>query len=278
MKRNPSIHIDRHSFEEILDYLQIPNFPVDAFFVIAAKKAINTRNVLVTNNKISKQVSNILLADKGDAAMVADIIYATRIKLKHKGVRKINQSNSRDWILCKKLAEICNTFCSDFDLETREGFIKYIEIGISRMSDKRNLLNRLISMQENITEDYEAQLTLSQLSRSELEHISHIKDYYYKQIADATGILERDEKADKLIHFYNLKKLCDTNHWDYMEFIDAQFESLAWCNGIPNIRDLSDQKAIERFNKYKFRMKGKKTIEKSQGSIWDMMEGGSHAE
>lgn len=271
--RNPSIHIDRHQFEEILDYLQISNFPTDAFFIMARKKAINHRAVVVTNDKINKRVSNILLASQGDAALVADIIYATRIKLKHKGVRKINETNSRDWANCKKLAEICNTFCQDFDLQTREGFIKYIETGISRMSDHKNLIQRLISMQENITEDYQAQLELSQLSRSELEQVTNIKEYFYKQIADSTGIYERDEKADKLIHFYNLKRLCDRNNWDYEEFIDSQFESLAWCNGIPNIRELSNEKAIERYNKYKYRMKGKTKIDQDEEtSIWDKMK------
>ena len=26
--------------------------------------------------------------------------------------------------------------------------------------------------------------------------------------------------------------------WDYKDFIDAQFESLAWCNGLPDIAQL----------------------------------------
>ena len=95
--REPSIHITKSQFEEILNTLEVDNFPVEAFFVIARKEAINHRAVLVSNNKNTKRVNNILLASKGDAALVADILYATRIKLKHRGVRKINESNSREW-------------------------------------------------------------------------------------------------------------------------------------------------------------------------------------
>lgn len=269
MKRDPSIHITYTQFQEICQELGISVNALE-IFTLARKKALNTRAVVISNNKQQKKINNILLANHGDASLVANIIYATRIKLKHRGVRKINETNSREWSNCKKLAEICNTFCQDFNLPTREGFIKYIEIGISRMKDARNLVIRLISMQENITEEYEATLELSQLSHSQLEAVSNIKNYFYKQIADSTGIYERDEKADKLIHFLKLKELCDNNNWDYEDFIDAQFESLAWCNGIPSIRDLYDDKAIERYNKYLYKVKGKKekVINQPKESLW----------
>ena len=269
--RNPSIHITYTEFQAICRELGI-SVNTDEFFALARKRALNSRAVVISNKKQQKQINNILLADHGDATLVADIIYATRIKLHHRGVRKINETNSRDWANCKKLAEICNTFCKDFNLPTREGFIKYIEIGISRMKDMRNLVIRLISMQENITEEYGATLELSQLSRSQLEEVSNLKDYFYKQIADSTGIYERDEKADKLIHFLKLKELCDQNDWDYHDFIDAQFESLAWCNGIPSIRDLYDDRAIERYNKYLYKIKGKKVITKPKESLWDKIK------
>ena len=270
--REPSIHITKLQFKEILNTLEVDNFPVEAFFVIARKVAINHRAVLVSNNKNTKRVTNLLLASKGDAALVADIIYATRIKLKHRGVRKINEGNQKDWVACKKLADICNTFCNDFGLDTREGFIKYIELGISRMTDVRNLIQRLIGMQENITEAYQSQKELSELNRSQLNMVISIKDYYYRKIADATGIYDNVDKPEKLIHFLRLKEFLDEHRWDYNTFIDAQFESLAWCSGLPDITQLYTDKAIERYNKFLYRMKGKliqQTEPEVEGSLWD---------
>lgn len=270
--REPSIHITKSQFEEILNTLEVNNFPVEAFFVIARKEAINHRAVLVSNNKNTKRVNNILLASKGDAALVADILYATRIKLKHRGVRKINEGNQKDWVACKKLADICNTFCNDFGLDTREGFIKYIELGISRMTDVRNLIQRLIGMQENITEAYQSQKELSELNRSQLNMVISIKDYYYRKIADATGIYDNVDKPEKLIHFLRLKEFLDEHKWDYNTFIDAQFESLAWCSGLPDITQLYTDKAIERYNKFLYRRKGKliqQTEPEVEGSLWD---------
>lgn len=269
--RNPSVHISYTEFQAICRELGI-SVNTDEFFALARKRSLNSRAVVISNKKQQKQITNMLLADHGDAALVADIIYATRIKLKHRGVRKINETNSRDWANCKKLADICNTFCQDFNLPTREGFIKYIEIGLSRMKDARNMIIRLIGMQENITEEYEAQLELSKLSRSELEEVTQIKDYFYKSIADATGIYERDDKAEKLINFLKLKQLCDENNWDYRTYIDAQFESLAWCNGIPSVRDIWDDRSIERFNKYLYKIKGKQPKVEKKGSLWNQIK------
>lgn len=269
-KRSPSIHITKSQFEEILNTLEVDNFPVEAFFVIARKEAINHRAVLVSNNKNTKRVNNILLASKGDAALVADILYATRIKLKHRGVRKINESNSREWANCKKLAEICNIFCEDFKLDTREGFIKYIETGLKRMTDYRNVMQRLISMQDNITNQIDAEL---ELQHSDLELTKEIHDYFIGKIAKATGIYESYEnKPEKYVHFAKVGEFLKEEGWDYKTFIDAQFESLAWCNGLPDIAQMYTDKAIERYNKYLYKNKNKQLLEDEpevEGSLWD---------
>lgn len=269
-KRFPSIHITKSQFEEILNILEVDNFPVEAFFVIARKEAINHRAVLVSNNKNTKRVNNILLASKGDAALVADILYATRIKLKHRGVRKINESNSREWANCKKLAEVCNTFCEDFKFDTREGFIKYIETGLKRMTDYRNVMQRLLSMQENITNQVEAELELK--GDKDPGFTKDIHDEFIKRVASVTGIYESYEhQPEKYVHFLRIHNLMDEKDWNVFQFLDAQFEALAWCNGLPEPSQMYNDKAIERYNKYLYKNKDKRTLDEPQveGSLWD---------
>ena len=269
-KRSPSIHITKSQFEGILNTLEVDNFPVEAFFVIARKEAINHRAVLVSNNKNTKKVSNILLASKGDAALVADILYATRIKLKHRGVRKINESNSREWANCKKLAEVCNTFCEDFKFDTREGFIKYIETGLKRMTDYRNVMQRLLSMQENITNQVEAELELK--GDKDPGFTKDIHDEFIKRVASVTGIYESYEhQPEKYVHFLRIHNLMDEKDWNVFQFLDAQFEALAWCNGLPEPSQMYNDKAIERYNKYLYKNKDKRTLDEPQveGSLWD---------
>lgn len=269
-KRSPSIHITKSQFEEILNTLEVDNFPVEAFFVIARKEAINHRAVLVSNNKNTKRVNNILLASKGDAALVADILYATRIKLKHRGVRKINESNSREWANCKKLAEICNTFCEDFKFDTREGFIRYIETGLKRMTDYRNVMQRLISMQDNITNQIDAEIELK--GDKDPGFTKDIHDEFIKRVASVTGIYESYEhQPEKYVHFLRIHNLMDEKDWNVFKFLDAQFEALAWCNGLPEPSQMYNDKAIERYNKYLYKNKDKRTLDEPrvEGSLWD---------
>lgn len=269
-KRSPSIHITKPQFEEILNTLEVNNFPVEAFFVIARKMAINHRTVLVSNNKNTKRVNNILLASKGDAALVADILYATRIKLKHRGVRKINESNSREWANCKKLAEVCNTFCEDFKFDTREGFIKYIETGLKRMTDYHNVMQRLISMQDNITNQIDAEIELKE--DKDPGFTKDIHDEFIKRVASVTGIYESYEhQPEKYVHFLRIHNLMDEKDWNVFQFLDAQFEALAWCNGLPEPSQMYNDKAIERYNKYLYKNKDKRTLDEPQveGSLWD---------
>lgn len=278
MKRDPSIHITKLQFEEILSILDIDHFPTEAFFTMARKKAANTRVVSITTKKANKQITTTLLASSGDASMVADIIYATRIKLKHRGVKKITQSDTRNWSLCKKIAEVCNIFCNDFGLDTREGFIKYIEIGIQRLNgNTRNLLNRLPNMLENISAAYESYNKWLDISSTDKECCIEIQKYYVNRIADTTGIYESLENdTEKMIHFLNLYRLCQKNNWPPKQFIEAQFESLAWCNGLPDIAQLYTDKAIERYNKYLYKINHKQQTQDEDtpevdGSLWGLI-------
>lgn len=267
MKRDPSIHITLENFRDILEELEITDFPITNFFQKASLRAVNSRIVAVSNNKVSKEVNKVLLASKGDANLVADIIYSIRIKLKHRGVRKITQSNQRDWTLCKKLADICNHFCEDFNYPLREGFIKYIEYGISRLKDNRNLLNRLISMSDNIYSSWEAKIVIDNDTDKSLTKSLH--DYYVNRIASNTGIVENYyDQPDKYVHFVNLKDFIKSKGWNYEDYIDSQFEALAYCNGIPTVETLYSDKAIERYNKWLYKHSVKTETPRVQGSLW----------
>ena len=143
------------------------------------------------------------------------------------------------------------------------------------MTDYRNVMQRLLSMQENITNQIDAEIELSSLDRSEFEEVIRIKDYYFKKVASATGIYDGVDNPEKLIHFLRLKTFLDERGWDPMKFIDAQFESLAWCNGLPEPSQMYNDKAIERYNKYLYKNKNKQLLDNEpqvEGSLWDKIK------
>lgn len=274
--RDPSIHITLSTFKRLLSDLEISYFPTEAFFTLARKTSLDSRAVNISNKKDIKQVNKITLANHGDALLVADLVYATRIKLKQKGVKKITEANPREWTLCKKLADICNTFCEDFQLSIREGFITYIEIGLSRLNNSKNLLQRLVSMSENINLQYEAlqEIRDYQNSSSIKEGVIRIYDFYIKYIANSTGIYEDfKDTPEKFVHICRIHKLLKDRGWNYQEYIIAQFEALSFCNGIPTLDSMYGDKAIERFNKYLYKKNSSNKVEESDiptvdGGIW----------
>lgn len=274
--REPSVHIIKSQFIQILDELDIKAFPVDAFFSQAAKRALNTRAITVTNKKVTKQVSKVLLASKGDTQLTADIIYAVRIKLKHRGIRKITEFNRRDWTLCKELTSICNQFAETYNFENvREAFITYITICFNRMGrNLRNWLPRLISMSENVF-NYYGSLQESRDDNNPRE-TARLYAIYHRKIADATGIVESrslEENPEQYLDFIQLRKLLESQGWDGEDFIEAQFEAMAWCNGIPETHNLYGQKAIDRYQKYIYKQgnNAQHSEPKVSGSIWDLM-------
>ncbi len=270
--REPSIHITKSNFAEICKELDI-SVPINQFFQLAKRRAVNTRSITVSNNKLQKQVTKVILADIGDASLFANILYAERIKLKHRGVKKINESSGRDWDTCKNLANICNDFCREFNLETREGYIKYIEIGISRMEgNNRNLLQRLVSMSENIFAQYGDEMELQEDRNPWLTDQGF--EYYVQKIAKVTGIYDNKKDPSRLVIFKRLgEKLQDIKK--VQQWIDAQFYALAFVNGIPAIKDLLSDKALERYNKYLYKIKHKEELPPEEDlDLWNEIKNG----
>lgn len=271
MKRDPSIHLLKSSFISILNDLEIHKFPVEEFFIKARACSIDSRNIFTNTVKSNKRANNITLASNGDANLAADILYSVQIQLKHRGVKKIDENN-RQWPLCKKLAEVCNTFCTDFNLDLRAGYIKYIKMGFSRMQgNNRNYLNRLISMAQNISDSFQA-----------IEEINHdsspletavIHDYYCKVIADRAGFkVNYNNQPETYVYFTRVREFCLSRNIEPEEWIDAQFEGLAWCNGIPEPDKLLGDKANSYYAKFKFKNNKTEGEPKIHGSLWDKIK------
>ena len=170
--------------------------------------------------------------------------------------------------MCKKLADICNSFCQDLKLETRAGYIKYIEIGISRMEGKcTNILQRLISMSENIFQQAMDEEELKEDQNPWLTNQGF--EYYIQKIAKVTGIYDNKKDPTKLVVFKRLgEKLKDPII--IQKWIDAQFYALAFVNGIPAINDLLSEKALERYNKYLYKIRAKEELPTEEDlNLWD---------
>ena len=98
-----------------------------------------------------------------------------------------------------------------------------------------------------------------------------IHDYFVRYIANSTGIYENfKDNPEKYVHVCRIHKLLSERHWDYREYINAQFDALSFCNGVPTLDGMYGDKAIERFNKYLYKSHKSQETETPvvEGSLW----------
>lgn len=274
MKREPGIHITRSTFRSI--YKEVfGEYPksgdLEHFFVLARGQAVDYRSVLVKTKKSEKVVSQRIGSNLSDANLLSDIIYATRVKMKHIGATKIKQSDS-SWKFIKDLVPVAKEFCERHELDMREGFIKFVEIGLRLLSKNKrpnyNYCAKWMMDKANWIEDeYSSSSQIRKDSSPEVTRMVH--DYYQSHILSMTGIHEdyKDNPA-MYAHFINVKDVCEEMGIEPEVWIDAQFAALAFCNGIPKVEDLASDKARQRVINYVSKNDIQPKTKQISNSIW----------
>lgn len=276
--REPSLHIKEKDLVNVIkklkyayDINKIKPAELAKILVEMSKPySCNQRSISITNDKLEKKAKSIIQSSKGDAMLLASIIYNVRKKKKHKGITKLDEGN-RDWPQVKKLAGICVQFCNEFNIPRRKGFIEYITIGMSSITSTRSYLLKLINMQEKITNDYDFKLQV--LDDKNPKETKLIYDFYADLIMQKTGIdIKYDMTPDKYINFILVRELTDKLDIPYDIFIKAQFHGLAWASSYPQPGQLVGDKAIERLNKYLYENKLKVKKEKPEKTNIDVLK------
>jgi hypothetical protein len=246
--RDPSLHISESNLTRILREIGIPKAAEVAQQLIKKGKlhTLNNRKLTVSTKKMEKKVNRILNSTTADAELFSQLLLHTRRKLKHRGLTQIKQ-NSREWLIIKDIVSLANEFCETFKLEKREGYIHFINIGISKMN--KFMLIKFNPMGNSIIETYSAMLELEDDDSPKKTESMH--QFYQSQILSRTGIpIDYSKNPDKYVYFYRCKLLAKELNIDGNTFIKAQFYALEWRNGYPDPVQLVGDKAMNNLNKY----------------------------
>lgn len=253
MQREASLHIRRSSLVSILEDMLPKGVDSEKFADIllerSAPLSTSTRSVVTTNKRLDVKTEKIAKSSRLDSDILAKLIYATRHKLKHRGITQI-KPGGKDWDVVKEITNQALDFCLEFNIEKRAGMIKYLEIGISKMN-KFNL-NKLPSLNEAIYETYAAQQEVDE------DDDPTITEAMYKEystiVLKQTGIFE-DFKNDpvKYVWFCRARKQAKELNIALDAYIEAQFEGLDFARGIPAPSQLVGPKATERIYKYLYK-------------------------
>jgi hypothetical protein len=267
--RDPSIHITESNLRKILkefdmDVIMDKNFDkfISQFMGKAKLYSVSNRSISVTNKTLEKKTNRVLNSTIADTELFSQLLLHTRRKLKHQGLVQI-KPGSRDWLILKEIVSLANEFCETFSLEKREGYIHFINIGVSKMN--KFMLVKFTPMGSSIIETFQAQLDLQDDDKP--KETEKMYNFYVNQILSKTGIpIDYTKNPDKYIYFYKARVLAKGLGVDALTYIKAQFYALEWRNGYPDPIQLIGDKAVQYLNKYLFENKisVKKPEEKSK--------------
>ena len=109
--------------------------------------------------------------------------------------------------------------------------------------------SRMLKQVDWIINRYEAEYELK--NDNYPQETKYIHDLYCGTVAEMTG-LNSNYVRDPLqyVNFKKARENADEKGVDYETYIEAQFEALSFCNGIPKIEDLYGDKANQRLLTY----------------------------
>lgn len=277
-RRIPSIHItESHLAKLLMEMFEDTGVKRNWNKVaqeIASKakgKTLNTRSVIVSNDKLERKIKTMVKASASDTDLLANLIYhVRRSKTKLFTTKKIDK-DSRDYIHLKELTQICLDFCNTFGLEKRKGFIKYLELAIPKITSSMNYTQKLVNMAEKI---YQLQEANNQIEQDENSvETRKIHDAYVSLIAKKTGLVgNKDKDPITYVKFIEVRRLTDELDIPIDLYLEAQFHGLSWTDSFPEPNQLVGDNAISRLNKYLYENKIKTSSHKnSQDDLKDAL-------
>lgn len=281
IKREPSIHITQGKLEkilfEILDTEESTvswNYKKLATDILkrASKYTLNNRAVTVSNDKLDKKVKQLVKASENDANMLANLIFHIRRRKTKLYTKTKVDKDSKDYGALKELTAICINFCNTFNLEKREGFLKYLELSIPKITSSLNFIGKLVNMEEKVYSIMEAENFI--LEDEDKNETKDIHNLYCKLIAEQNGLtLSYDKDPTIYKYFIDVRRLTDELDIPADIFIKAQFEGLTWASAYPEPSQLVGDKAMSRLSKYMFENKIKASNHKtSEQSFTDKLK------
>jgi len=249
MRREASIHITKSDLIKVLEKLTtIKNVEIiaDKIFHIAKPYSIHTRTITISNERMEKKAEKLIKSSRRDADFLAQLIYATRKRMKHRGITQ-TKVGSRDWGILKEITAHALDFTNEFNLTRRYGFLKYIEVGLSKMQ-KFNL-NKFLPMYQGICETYQAMVEIEK--DTDREMTEQMYKIYAQRVIEATGIFDTlEELPEKYVWFVRAREQAKNMNVAVNIYMQAQFDGLDFTGGIPHPVQLVGPKATERVARY----------------------------
>lgn len=284
--REPSIHITRVNLVKLLktyidqdesnevnwpgDYENLVECLADFLLKNGSRYQLTLRKRLACAGMTPTALKKVEMASrsyKADAQLFSKVLVSLRKSKKHKGINIIKEGN-KEWNIIKEVTALATGFCRDFELPLKEGYIEYIDTAMIVLPAFS--LNRLNFKHDEICKTYEA---IGEIRSDPNKDITEeLYESYYQVISSKTGITNDYKKRPlKFVSFVRAAEIVKEIGVNPRDYVNAQFKSLEWINGLPDPVQLTGDSAIERLQKHMY--SARKKVKRSRDDLRKIMLG-----
>lgn len=246
---DPSIHILLSDLTLILKKANVKNYEKVALkiFTEGSKVTLKHRLNININTKDANKVKNILANDVDQrVALFQTALLQSRGSIYTEQILKGTSKYNLLVEIAGKAFVFYETF--NFDKEI-DAYLAFCETGL-KLIGKKYALNKFKSKYDQIFQTYEYRVEIE--SDPNINNTFQFFKIYAKEIYSRMSLKVSIEKGDyfRLIDYHLGRKIADKLKADYQDYIDAQFEGLAYLGVAPERYNLHSEGAKERYLKY----------------------------
>jgi hypothetical protein len=231
--RNPSIHIRRSDFIDIVQEYGLSIHDVDDIYRKASKVSIRTRVFVTTKSKGKKKVDSLVETDTNLLDQFNRIY--TGCLLTH-SIKSLSIGKTSPQY--KTLREVCHQakeFSDLIGMGYEEGFKRFVDTGINLLGSKFGIY-RLKSAALKILEYHQARTLIETdpdpagTDKIIVAWSTAVRTYFKTSI-------ELEDDAQR-VHFIHAREDADSMKADYYDWVYAQFEKWSYLNSVPAFSQL----------------------------------------
>jgi len=246
MQRNPAIHIRLSDLIRILNFLKVDNADQLAYSLLkeSAKYNIKGRVFVMSNKRVANKVKRIIDNDIQLVDLFNKALSMVLLENKILYAKPISQT-SRQYIVLKEVTKSAIQFCDLYNIDYSIGFIEFCRLAIELLKKSYSIYKFKMVIPQ-ISKRYENKRILE--NDENKEGTKEVYSIYKNKALIQFGIDYTCTDIDEYIHFYNIRKLCDSRNIPYNDWINTQFDKLSFTGTLPLPKMLYGEKAINRFN------------------------------
>lgn len=251
--RDPSIHITQSTLANLLKTsLDLTEQKALSLAKQLVKKAYSSRvknraNIIEKDKVVSKKLKKAVQTENDYTEQFNGILTLCREQAKHNFSKVINQSGV-EYTTLKEVTLIAVEFCKVFNLEFDFGFKEFVKLGFQFIG-KKYALSKFKYHKDNIFNHYSFGLEIqSDTNKKNTEKFFEI----WKEIMLEWSSMEVEvNTVEKYINILYARQEADQAKANYYDWVEAQFEELAWLDVIPELTQLHGTNALERYERWK---------------------------